>query len=93
MRYLQTDAPMDLVGIGIGPANLSLASLLKQHPQIRSRFFDRHADFQWHAGLMLPNASLQVPFLKELVSLVDPTNELSFLQFLATHKRLLCYGT
>jgi len=91
MRYSPTDGPMDLVGIGIGPANLSLAALLKRYPDVRARFFDRRAEFQWHAGLMLPNASLQVPFLKDLVSLVDPTSELSFLQFLATHKRLLCF--
>jgi lysine N6-hydroxylase len=91
MQYSLTDAPTDIVGIGIGPANLSLAALLKRHPQIQSRFFDRRAEFQWHAGLMLPNASLQVPFLKDLVSLVDPTNDLSFLQFLAVQKRLLCF--
>ncbi|TAM50371.1 MAG: L-lysine 6-monooxygenase [Paraburkholderia sp.] len=91
MRYSSTNGPIDLVGIGIGPANLSLAALLKRHPRVRARFFERRAQFQWHAGLMLPNASLQVPFLKDLVSLVDPTSELSFLQFLATHKRLLCF--
>lgn len=91
MRYSSTDGPVDLVGIGIGPANLSLAALLKRHPRVRARFFERRAQFQWHAGLMLPNASLQVPFLKDLVSLVDPTSELSSLQFLATHKRLLCF--
>lgn len=91
MRYSPTNDPMDLVGIGIGPANLSLAALLKRQPHVRARFFDRRAGFQWHAGLMLPNASLQVPFLKDLVSLVDPTSELSFLQFLAKQKRLLCF--
>ncbi|RQZ42300.1 L-lysine 6-monooxygenase [Burkholderia sp. Bp9090] len=91
MRYSLTEAPMDVVGIGIGPANLSLAALLKPHPTIRSRFFDRRAEFQWHAGLMLPNAALQVSFLKDLVSLVDPTSALSFLQFLASQKRLLCF--
>lgn len=91
MRQSSVDGPIDLVGIGIGPANLSLAALLKPHSRLRARFFDRRAEFQWHAGLMLPNAALQVPFLKDLVSLVDPTSELSFLQFLATHKRLLCF--
>jgi lysine N6-hydroxylase len=82
---------MDLVGIGIGPANLSLAALLRPHPELRSRFFERRNEFVWHAGLMLPNAAIQVSYLKDLVSLVDPTNQLSFLSFLAKHKRLLSF--
>ncbi|MFM0696371.1 SidA/IucD/PvdA family monooxygenase [Paraburkholderia graminis] len=82
---------MDLVGIGIGPANLSLAALLRPHQEIKAQFFDKRSEFQWHSGLMLPQAALQVPYLKDLVSLVDPTNELSFLSFLVKHKRLLCF--
>lgn len=89
--HLTSDAVMDLVGIGIGPANLSLAALLRPHQQIKGRFFDKRSEFQWHSGLMLPQAALQVPYLKDLVSLVDPTNELSFLSFLVKHKRLLCF--
>ncbi|MCC8396885.1 SidA/IucD/PvdA family monooxygenase [Paraburkholderia sp. MMS20-SJTR3] len=91
MHLTSAHAVMDLVGIGIGPANLSLAALLRPHPQIKGRFFDKRSEFQWHSGLMLPQAALQVPYLKDLVSLVDPTNELSFLSFLVKHKRLLCF--
>src|SRR3954469_20029524 len=91
MRLTSADAVMDLVGIGIGPANLSLAALLRPHQQIKAQFFDKRSEFQWHSGLMLPQAALQVPYLKDLVSLVDPTNELSFLSFLVKHKRLLCF--
>jgi len=89
MRLTSRTSALDLAGIGIGPANLSLAALLKPHPHIRSRFFDRRGEFQWHAGLMFPRAVLQMPYLKDLVSLVDPTNDLSFLSFLVKHKRLL----
>nr|WP_262927977.1 lysine N(6)-hydroxylase/L-ornithine N(5)-oxygenase family protein [Paraburkholderia phenoliruptrix] len=63
---------------------------MRPHQEIKARFFDKRSEFQWHSGLMLPQAALQVPYLKDLVSLVDPTNELSFLSFLAKHKRLLC---
>jgi lysine N6-hydroxylase len=91
MQTTSNHTVLDLAGIGIGPSNLSLAALLKPHRQIDCRFFERRNEFQWHAGLMFPHALLQVSYLKDLVSLVDPTNELSFLSFLARHKRLLSF--
>ena len=79
------------VGVGVGPANLSLAALLNPHPHITSIFFDQRSEFHWHPGLMLPNSTLQISFMKDLVSLVDPTSKLSFLAYLASQKRLLCF--
>lgn len=80
--------PVDVVGIGVGPANLSLAALLDPHSSIRSRFFERTLQFQWHPGLMFPEAVIQVPFVKDLVTLVDPTSRFSFLSFLSQANRL-----
>ena len=75
-----------IVGIGAGPANLSLASLL--YPTGRSNFFfERKKEFSGHPGLQIPNASLQVSFLKDLVTLADPTNPFSFLAYLHEHGR------
>jgi len=77
----------ELIGIGAGPANLSLAALT-QKANIEAIFFDKQEDFSWHPGMLLPDAKLQVSFLKDLVTLVDPTNEYSFLNFLM-HKESL----
>jgi lysine N6-hydroxylase len=75
-----------IVGIGVGPANLSFASLL--HPTGRANyFFERKKEFSWHPGLQIPNASVQVSFLKDLVTLADPTNPFSFLAYLHEHGR------
>jgi len=79
---------LDAAGIGIGPFNLSLAALLDREPAIQTRFFERAPKFAWHPGLLFPEATVQVSFLKDLVTLVDPTNRHSFLAFLAAHKRL-----
>ncbi|MDJ0976349.1 MAG: SidA/IucD/PvdA family monooxygenase [Planctomycetota bacterium] len=74
---------LDLAGIGIGPANLSLAALLQPCcPNTRARFFDMRSEFSWHPGLMLPDATINVSFLKDLVTLADPTSRYSFLCFL-----------
>ena len=72
----------DLVGAGIGPANLSLAALVSRVPELEARFFDIRPEFSWHPGLMLPNSTINVSFLKDLVTLADPTHSLSFLNFL-----------
>ncbi len=79
---------LDLIGIGIGPFNLGLASLLSSHPQIVSTFFERKPQFSWHGGLLLEGTTLQVPFFADLVSMADPTHPLSFLNYLHEHDRL-----
>jgi lysine N6-hydroxylase len=82
---------LDVVGIGVGPANLSLAALLNPHTAIRAAFFDRTLQFQWHPGLMFPEAAIQVPYVKDLVTLVDPTSRFSFLSFLSHANRLYAF--
>ncbi|HEX2205125.1 MAG TPA: SidA/IucD/PvdA family monooxygenase [Longimicrobium sp.] len=78
----------DAVGIGAGPFNLSLAALLDPLKELRARFYERAPEVRWHPGLMLPEATIQVSYLKDLVTLADPTSRYSFLQFLAEHRRL-----
>lgn len=79
---------MDLLGVGVGPFNLSLAALLSPIKTLKSYFFDRNEAFRWHPGLLLPHSELQVSYLKDLVTLVDPTNPYSFIAYLGKHKRL-----
>ncbi|MCT2583897.1 lysine N(6)-hydroxylase/L-ornithine N(5)-oxygenase family protein [Actinophytocola gossypii] len=79
---------LDLAGVGIGPVNLSLAALAAPVPGLRAAFFEREPEFRWHPGLMIEGTTLQVPFLADLVSLVDPTNPLSFLAYLRDLDRL-----
>jgi lysine N6-hydroxylase len=80
--------PVDLAGVGIGPFNLSLAALAAPVEGLRTVFFEQEEEFRWHPGLMIEGTSLQVPFLADLVSLVDPTNPLSFLAYLRDRGRL-----
>ncbi|WP_250283999.1 lysine N(6)-hydroxylase/L-ornithine N(5)-oxygenase family protein, partial [Frankia sp. CiP1_Cm_nod2] len=82
------DEPFDLVGVGLGPFNLSLAALADGLPGLRTRFFETRPGFSWHPGLLLPGTRLQVPFLADLVTLADPTSRWSFLSYLHAHDRL-----
>ncbi|WP_282607867.1 lysine N(6)-hydroxylase/L-ornithine N(5)-oxygenase family protein [Pelagibius sp. Alg239-R121] len=82
-----TQPSHDLIGVGIGPSNLSLAALLVPVTNFRTRFLDRRSHFNWHPGLMLPGARLQTSFLKDLVTAVDPTSPHSFLSYLVAKKR------
>lgn len=78
----------DVVGVGIGPFNLSTAALLDGIPHVSSVFFDDKEAFKWHPGLLFRDARLQTSFLKDLVSFADPSNPHSFLNFLHAHRRL-----
>lgn len=79
------------VGIGVGPANLSLASLMYSHPEITNLFLDKKESFGWHDGQQMPGASIQVSMLKDLVSLSEPTNVYSFLSYLHELGRIYHY--
>lgn len=79
---------LDFIGIGLGPFNLSLASLLQNKSSLNYAFFEQKAQFDWHAGMQLPNTVLQVPFMADLVSMVDPTSPFSFLNYLRHQQRL-----
>lgn len=79
---------LDILGIGLGPFNLSLAALLDK-TDVNAKFFEQKAGFNWHKGMILPHTTLQVPFMADLVTLVDPTSPYSFLNYLHTQHRLL----
>ncbi|MCS7477692.1 lysine N(6)-hydroxylase/L-ornithine N(5)-oxygenase family protein [Umezawaea endophytica] len=76
----------DVIGVGAGPANLSLAALLAAEPT-RLRLLEQRSEVSWHPGLLLPDASLQVSHLKDLVTPVLPTSPYSFLSFLVQNKQ------
>lgn len=78
----------DFVGVGIGPANLSLAALSEPLQQFDYCFFDCKSEFSWHVDTLFSQAEIQVNYLQDLVTLVDPTNPYSFVAYLAKHKRL-----
>lgn len=88
MNRRWTDSHFRCLGIGVGPANLSLASLLHAHDDVPNIFLDRKEVFSWHDGQLIPGATLQVSMLKDLVSLSDPTNEFSFLSYLHDQRKV-----
>jgi len=79
------------IGVGVGPANLSLASLMYSRPGLRGLFLERQPSFGWHDGQQLPDAALQVSMLKDLVSLTDPTSPFTFLAYLHDQGRIYHY--
>ena len=78
----------DIAGIGVGPFNLGLAALSAPVEGLDAVFLERRESFDWHPGMMLEPAHLQVPFMADLVTLADPTSPYSFLNFLKQTGRL-----
>jgi lysine N6-hydroxylase len=83
-----SDTPRDLVGIGIGPFNLSLAALAHPLAELDAVFYEQRPAFTWHPGLLIEGATIQVPFLADLVTLVDPASPWTFLNYLKSRDRL-----
>ncbi|GED96385.1 lysine N(6)-hydroxylase/L-ornithine N(5)-oxygenase family protein [Gordonia crocea] len=83
-----TAKQVEVLAIGCGPFNLGLAALASTVDDADVLVVDSSDRFAWHPGLMFDDAKLQVSFLSDLVSLVDPTHPLSFLAYLADVDRL-----
>jgi len=72
----------DLIGVGIGPFNLSLAAILDKSKEFNFRFFDAKKSFDWHSEIMFSDSDMQTSYMKDLVTPVDPTSPYSFLNYL-----------
>ncbi|MGX1881674.1 lysine N(6)-hydroxylase/L-ornithine N(5)-oxygenase family protein [Streptomyces sp. NPDC055287] len=97
-QALPDDAPPihDLIGIGFGPSNVAMAIALSEHnarvgrqEAVTAHFFERQPRFGWHRGMLIDDATMQVSFLKDLVTLRNPSSEYSFLCYLQSKGRLV----
>ncbi|MFD4632838.1 lysine N(6)-hydroxylase/L-ornithine N(5)-oxygenase family protein [Streptomyces sp. NPDC058284] len=96
-QVLPGDAPLvhDLIGIGFGPSNVAMAIALSEHnasvgreETVTAHFFEQQPRFGWHRGMLIDDATMQVSFLKDLVTQRNPTSEFSFLCYLKSKGRL-----
>lgn len=97
-QALPGDAPLihDLIGIGFGPSNVAMALALSEHnarvgrqEAVTAHFFEQQPRFGWHRGMLIDDATMQVSFMKDLVTLRNPTSEYSFLCYLQSKGRLI----
>ncbi|MCG5218593.1 lysine N(6)-hydroxylase/L-ornithine N(5)-oxygenase family protein [Streptosporangium sp. KLBMP 9127] len=81
----------DVVGIGFGPSNLALAVALEEEygSTVNAVFFEKQPRFGWHRNMLIDGATMQVHFLKDLVTLRNPTSPYSFLCYLQDKDRLI----
>ncbi|MDF3937102.1 lysine N(6)-hydroxylase/L-ornithine N(5)-oxygenase family protein [Pseudomonas citronellolis] len=84
----------DVLGIGFGPSNLALAIALQEQAQREGRdyhalFLDKQADYRWHGNTLVAQSELQISFLKDLVTLRNPTSPYSFVNYLHQQGRLV----
>ncbi|WP_346239593.1 lysine N(6)-hydroxylase/L-ornithine N(5)-oxygenase family protein [Niabella insulamsoli] len=89
---MNKDTIYDIAGIGVGPFNLGLAALCAPIENVTSIFIEQKKEFNWHPGMMIPGTTLQVSYLADLVTLADPSNKFSYLNFLRTQNRLIQFG-
>jgi L-ornithine N5-oxygenase len=92
------DEVFDVVGIGFGPSNIALAIALEEgvgrpagSAPIRAVFLERQEQFGWHTGMLIEGTTLQVSFLKDLVTMRNPTSDFSFLAYLHQAGRLAAF--
>lgn len=66
----------DLIGIGFGPSNVAMSIAVTEHnarvgrqESVTAHFFEQQPRFGWHRGMLIDDATMQVSFLKDLVTL------------------------
>jgi L-ornithine N5-monooxygenase len=94
----QRGGVLDVLGVGFGPSNLALAIALAERDTraagprpVRAEFLERQRQFGWHRGMLITGATMQVSFLKDLVTMRNPTSEFSFLAYLHQRGRLATF--
>lgn len=91
------DDVLDVLGVGFGPSNLGLAIALAEHNdaagaggrRLTARFLERQPRFGWHRGMLIDDATMRISYLKDLVTLRNPTSPFSFLSYLHDRGRLV----
>lgn len=80
----------DVLGIGFGPANLSLAIALEEDaPSTTALFLEAQTDPVWQSGMLLDGSNIQNHPCRDLVSLRNPRSRYSFLNYLFEEGRLI----
>lgn len=82
---------VEVLAIGAGPSNLGLAVALEElAPEVAADtlLIDRNTTIEWQPGMLMPWATSQVSFLKDLVTQRDPCSRFSFLNHLFETDRL-----
>ncbi|KAF1987352.1 hypothetical protein K402DRAFT_354272 [Aulographum hederae CBS 113979] len=93
----------DLICVGFGPASLAIAVALHdalelpQFPQLdlqrgippKVAFLERQEHFNWHAGMLLEGARMQITFLKDMATQRNPRSHFTFLNYLYQNDRLI----
>ncbi|KAB7832662.1 SidA/IucD/PvdA family monooxygenase [Streptomyces mobaraensis] len=81
-----------VLGIGFGPANLSLAVTLEELGYTgRSRFVERAADFQWQDEQLIDGADIQNNPFRDLTMPRNTGSAYTFVNYLASQGRLTDY--
>jgi len=84
----------DLIGIGFGPANLTLGVCLEEAAEasggseLRWLFLEAKPHAVWHPGLLLESTSIQNSVLKDLALVRNPRSRFTFLNYLKEKGRL-----
>ncbi|MFF3182722.1 MULTISPECIES: lysine N(6)-hydroxylase/L-ornithine N(5)-oxygenase family protein [Rhodococcus] len=83
----------DIVGVGLGPANLGIAVAVDERNEVTGRqlsakFFDRRSCFDWHPDMLLPSSVMQVSYLKDLATQRNPNSRFTFVSYLHEKGRL-----
>lgn len=85
----------DIIGIGFGPSNLALAVAIDEQCDesgVTALFIEQKSKFSWHPDMLLPGVEMQISFLKDLVTLRNPSSPYTFLNYLKSVDRLSAFA-
>ncbi|MEU0405241.1 lysine N(6)-hydroxylase/L-ornithine N(5)-oxygenase family protein [Streptomyces sp. NPDC006197] len=92
----ETTPVYDVVGVGFGPANLALAIAIEEYNEqaapddrLTAVFLEKQPNFGWHRGMLIPDATMQVSFLKDLATMRNPRSRFGFVPYLHDRGRLV----
>jgi len=90
-KLIDNNGLYDFIAVGAGPSNLSLAiQATESESQQKNSWLilEKESEVRWHPGMLLPGSRLDTHFVKDLISLINPTSNFSFLNYLRENKKI-----
>ncbi|GFH35763.1 SidA/IucD/PvdA family monooxygenase [Streptomyces pacificus] len=82
----------DIIGVGFGPGNISLAvALQERYPHLRAIFLESRPGPTWQSGMLIDGSDIQNNPVRDLVTPANPRSRFSFINYLHETGRFFTY--
>ncbi len=79
----------DVIGVGFGPSNITLAIHWQNTcPELGIKFLEKNHNSLWQQEMLIEGARIQHTPLRDLITVIDPRSKYTFINFMHANNKL-----